>query len=135
VSKRPLDDRPPYPEIHEFLVLRLPRPPELQRQVLRIRPSIQERVKDIRSPIRQQAPTAREERVWLKVVGNSPALDVEGTVGWAVRLDTITFEDNHVLACPGEGERGGQSRDAASSDYEPHTPKLSGRPTVGKPPW
>jgi hypothetical protein len=73
--------------------------------------------------------------VWLKVVGNSPALDVEGTASWAVGLDTITFEDNHVVARPGEGKRGGQSPDAASGDYELHTPKLSGRQTVGKPLW
>ena len=39
------------------------------------------------------------------------------------------------MARPGEGKRGGQSPDAASGDYELHTPKLSGRQTVGKPPW
>lgn len=48
-------------------------------------------------------------------------------------MDTIPFEDNHLVARPGEGERGGQSRDAASRDYELHTRKLSGRQTVGKP--
>src|SRR5829696_6848953 len=35
--ERPLDDRPPDPQIHEFLVTRLPRSTELQRDVLRIR--------------------------------------------------------------------------------------------------
>ena len=69
--ERPLDDRSPDPEIHQVLVTGLPRSPELQRQVLRIRPSVQERVEDVRSPVRQQAPAAREERVRLEVVRDS----------------------------------------------------------------
>ena len=70
----------------QVLVTPLPRPMELQREILRIRPSIQERVEDVRSPIQQQAPTAREERVWLKVVGDSPALDIESSVGRAAGI-------------------------------------------------
>jgi hypothetical protein len=49
--ERPLDDRSPDPEIDQVLVTRLRRPPELQRQVLRIRSSVHERVEDVRSPI------------------------------------------------------------------------------------
>lgn len=100
---------------------------ELQREILRIRPSIQERVEDVRSPIQQQAPTAREERVWLKVVGDSPALDIESSVGRAVGIDTIALEDNRLMARPGNGQRSRESRDAATGDNELHTPKLSGR--------
>ena len=57
--ERPFDDRSPDPEIHEVLVPGLSRPMELQREVLRIGPSVQERVEDVRSPVRQQAPAAR----------------------------------------------------------------------------
>ena len=61
--ERPLDDRLPDPQIDQVLVTGLPRSRERQRQVSRIRSSVHERVEDVRSPIRQQAPAAREERV------------------------------------------------------------------------
>ena len=63
----------------------------------------------------------------LKVVGDSPALDVEGTVGRPVGMDEITLEHDRVVARPRDGERGRESRDAASGDDEPHMSKLSGR--------
>jgi hypothetical protein len=93
--QRPLDDRSPDPEADEVLVTRLARPVELQRQVLRVRASVDEHVQDVRSPIGQQAPTARKERVGLEVVGNSPTLDVEGTVGRPAK-----DRQDHVRARP-----------------------------------
>jgi hypothetical protein len=125
--ERPLDDRSPDPEIDQVLVTRLRRPPELQRQVLRIRSSVYERVEDVRSPIGQHTPTAREESVWLKVVRDPPALDVEGTTGRPAGMDAITFEDDHFVARPGEREGSCEPRDAAASDDAPHTSKLSDR--------
>jgi hypothetical protein len=70
--------------------------------------------------------------VWLKVVRDPPALDVEGTTGRPAGMDAITFEDDHFVARPGEREGSCEPRDAAASDDAPHTSKLSGRGTVGK---
>lgn len=63
----------------------------------------------------------------LKVVGDSPPLDVEGTAGRPVGIDDITFQHDGVVARPGDGERSRESCDAASGDDKPHTPKLSAR--------
>ncbi len=56
----------------------------------------------------------------LKVVRDSPALDGESTVRRPVGTDEITFEDDRVVARPGDGERSRESRNPASGDDEPH---------------
>ena len=65
--------------------------------------------------------------MWLKVVRDAPALEVEGTVGRPVRMDKIPLEDDRLVARPDNGERSRESRDAASCDDELHTSKLSRR--------
>jgi len=72
------------------------------------------------------------ERVWLEVVGDSPALDVEGTVGRLAGMDHITFEDDRVVSRPGEGERSRKSCDTAAGDDELHGRKLSSHRDSGK---
>jgi hypothetical protein len=42
--------------------------------------------------------------VWLKVVRDPPALDVEGTTGRPAGIDAITFENDRFVARPGERE-------------------------------
>ncbi len=64
--------------------------------------------------------------MWLKVVGNSPALDVERTIGRPVGTDKVAFEDDHLMPRPRKGQRRRQSRNAASSDNELHLRKVTG---------
>lgn len=65
--------------------------------------------------------------MWLEVMGDSPALDVEGVEGRPVGRDKIAFKDDRLVARAGHGERSRESRDAASGDDELHTLTLSGR--------
>jgi hypothetical protein len=120
----PFDDRSPDPEVDQVLVAGLMRSLELERQVLRISPGVQEHFEDIRCPIRQQAPTARQKRVRLEVVRYSPAFDVEGTVGRPARRDKVAFEDHGLVTRSREGERSRQSRDASAGDDELHATTL-----------
>ena len=99
---------------------------------MRIRPGIQEGLKYVRRPVRQQAPTAREERVRLKEVRNPPPLDVERTPGRLVRTDNISFEHDRLVPRTGHSEGGRKPRHPAARDDEPHTPKLSDRLPSGK---
>ncbi len=63
--------------------------------------------------------------MWLKVVGDSPALDGEGTLRGSTGIDEITFENDCVVTRPGDSERSRKSRNAASGDDEFHWPKVS----------
>jgi hypothetical protein len=53
------------------------------------------------------------------------ALDVEGTIGRAAGIDTVTFQDDHLMARPGEREGSCEPRDAATRDHKPHAVGLS----------
>jgi hypothetical protein len=64
--------------------------------------------------------------VWLEVMRDPPALDVEGTTGRAAGSDAITFEGDDLVARAGEREGRCEPRDAAASDNEPHPSKLYG---------
>ena len=63
--------------------------------------------------------------MWLKVVGNSAALDAKGAVGRTSGIDKIAFEHDRVVARTREGERGRKSRDTTPGDDELHNGKLS----------
>jgi hypothetical protein len=65
--------------------------------------------------------------VRLEVMGDPPALDVEGATGRPAGVDAITFEDDDLVARAGEREGRREPRDAAASDDEPHPSKLSRR--------
>ena len=65
--------------------------------------------------------------MWLEVVRDSLALDVEGTTGRPAGRDAITFEDDDLVARASEREGRCEPGDAAASDNEPHRSKLSGR--------
>ena len=65
--------------------------------------------------------------MWLKVMRDPPALDVEGTTGRPAWSDAITFEDDDLVARASEREGRCEPRDAAASDNEPHLSKRSGR--------
>jgi hypothetical protein len=61
----------------------------------------------------------------LKVMGNSVALDVEGSAGRLAGMDRITFEHDGVVSRPRESERGRESRDATPGDDELHVGGVS----------
>lgn len=63
----------------------------------------------------------------LKVVRDSPTLDVKGSAGRPARLGHVTLEDNRVVSRPGDGQRSRESCDAASGDDKLHMAKLSDR--------
>ena len=65
--------------------------------------------------------------MWLQVMGDPPAVDLEGTTGRPAGRDAISFQDDDLVARAGEREGRGEPRDAAASDNEPHRSKLSGR--------
>jgi hypothetical protein len=123
-SERPLDDRSPDPEVDEVLVTRLTRPAELQSQVLRFRSDLQQRLDDIRSPGRQQAPTARQEGVGLGVVGNPSSLHAKGIARLPIRIDEVTLDDDRFVSGPGHGERSRETSDAAAGNDDLHATKL-----------
>ena len=79
-----------------------------------------ERGEDVRSPRREQAPTAREERVGLKVVGIPRRSTSKAPSGDPHRDRRDHVRDDCVVACPGEGERSRESCDAASGDDIAH---------------
>jgi hypothetical protein len=60
-------------------------------------------------------------------VRDPSALDVEGIEVRPSRSDTVTFEDDRLMARPGHGQRRREPRDAAAGDDELHTSKLPGR--------
>jgi hypothetical protein len=64
--QRPLDHWPPDPQVDEVLITWLARTTELQRQILRIGPRVDKRTENIRRPILQQPPSARQESMGLK---------------------------------------------------------------------
>ena len=68
--------------------------------------------------------------MWLKVVGDPPALDGEGALRGSTGIDEITLENDCVVTRPGDGERSRESCDAASGDDEPHSPKLSAEAAI-----
>jgi MOSC domain-containing protein YiiM len=63
----------------------------------------------------------------LKIVRDSPAHDVKRGEGRHAGIDKVTLEDDRMVSRPRDGERGRESRDAASSHDEPHAAKLSDR--------
>ena len=63
-------------------------------------------------------------------MGDSAALDVEGTGGRPVDMDGITLEHDRVVARPCEGERCREPRDATSGYDELHMLKVPSPPGV-----
>ncbi len=59
--------------------------------------------------------------MWLKVVGDTAALDAKGAVGRSLGIDEIAFEHDRVVARPREGQRGRESCDTTPGDDELHT--------------
>ena len=49
-----------------------------------------------------------------------------------IGIDQVTFEDYRLVSGSGDGKRSRKSRDAASGDDEPHSPKLSDARSVAK---